>query len=131
MEDFKIVVVPLIVAIISAVLAALFAINLKYAKTKEEALSGIKASFFSCVYYAWVAWLIFIIFREVTSVESITRGSVFLIVINTVCIAMLIQMHFLKRIISVVQSIIEIQNAQIDKERGAQGPKSGPQAPAP
>lgn len=114
MEEFKDFLIPMIVALVTAGVTAIITIQIKYSSTKEEAYSNLKKLAGSTLYYGWVAYLFFALYLLVVSSEPLTRADVLRISVTTVCLALLLIVHFQKRILSIIKRQADLNQKKFE-----------------
>ena len=110
MDNVQELFLPLIIALVSVVITAIVTIQIKYAATKEEEYNGLKSAASKTLYYLWVAFLIYTLYLQAVSSETLTRMDVFRIAIITSSLFLLIILSFMTRIMSVISKQHEIQS---------------------
>ncbi len=105
MAEIKELAIPIIVAVVSAIVTALATIKIKYASSETDAISGLKRLGETLIFYCWIAWLIYSLGKQAISSDPVTRGAVFSIAIYTASLAVLLVMHFVRRIVGILEKM--------------------------
>lgn len=110
MEAIKGLLIPITIGIVSALVAALITIKIKYASSEADALAKLKVLGITILYFCWVVWLIYDLGRELISAELVTRKSVFSIAVDTVSLAILVIMYFFNRFEDFLLRMLELHS---------------------
>lgn len=103
------ILIPIAVAVISVGLTALVTIKLKFATSEAEAMTGLFNIGKKSLFYCWMLWLLYGLYQQLISAAELTRASVFAISMYVTCIAIMVIVDLISRIVKVLGTIAETQ----------------------
>lgn len=106
MERLANLVVPLIVALVSVALTAFVTIKVKFARDEKTAVREVKRIFSEIAMVTLNLVIAFVLFREFTSQEPVTRIAVFRIVFYSIALFTWAISYILRRIVGILELII-------------------------
>lgn len=114
MTELKDVIVPIVVALASALLAAFFTIKLKFASSEKEAMESIWGFGKNLVFLILVGWLFYDLVRRGISAEPVTRAEILLMIIDAFTLILIMFFFVARKFIQIIQSSFELHGRHLD-----------------
>lgn len=102
MAEYKELIFPLAVALISALVTAIFTLKLKFASSEKEAIDQILELLKKAVFYVLLVWLAYDLIRRGSSTESISRQEILLMILDSFSILLVLFLFFTRNLLNLI-----------------------------